>query len=154
MSPKNPLRDLTPTEADLDDNTATYSSSGNGETLREKAAKKLHGPNANPSQLGDPISLKAESSEANPKPEEAGAQGSNHSSTVVPSSSREKTNTLSRHASGETLREKATKALKGPNANPSQLGDPISLKAETTEHGAPEPSEEGPRKGGKRQSRL
>lgn len=28
------------------------------ETLREKAAKKMHGAGANPSQLGDPTSLK------------------------------------------------------------------------------------------------
>ncbi|KAK0742247.1 hypothetical protein B0T21DRAFT_409080 [Apiosordaria backusii] len=36
--------------------------------LRQIAAEKLHGPNANPSQLGDPISLKAETNDANPNP--------------------------------------------------------------------------------------
>ncbi|KAK0666863.1 hypothetical protein QBC41DRAFT_325061 [Cercophora samala] len=36
--------------------------------LRQIAAEKLHGPNANPSMLGDPISLKAETNDANPNP--------------------------------------------------------------------------------------
>ena len=42
--------------------------------MREKATKKLHGEGANPSQLGDPVSLKAEQSENVPKPEEEGAR--------------------------------------------------------------------------------
>ncbi|RYO75993.1 hypothetical protein DL766_005389 [Monosporascus sp. MC13-8B] len=45
------------------------------ETLREKAAKKMHGPGANPSQLGDPISLKNETSDRNPTNDERGAAG-------------------------------------------------------------------------------
>lgn len=87
-SRKNPLRELTPTESDLDDNKSTSSPSSSsseplqtnkskekgGETLREKATKKLHGPDANPSQLGDPISLKAETSDNVPTPNEEGAK--------------------------------------------------------------------------------
>lgn len=46
---------------------------GEGETLREKAAKKLHGPDANPSQLGDPISLKNETTDRIPTDGERGA---------------------------------------------------------------------------------
>lgn len=159
---KNPLRDLTPTEADLDENTSSSSSSSpapsssssnRGETLREKASKKLHGPDANPSQLGDPVSLKAETSEHIPKPAEAGAQGnSSSSSSSSESTSAQTARTSSSRAGGETLREKATKKLKGPNANPSQLGDPISLKAETSDN-VPKPSEEGASKR-KRSSRL
>lgn len=110
-----------------------------GEKLREKATKALHGPNANPSQLGDPISLKAEASDHIPKPEEAGAGPSSGSS----SSSSSSAGGAARRG-GETLREKATKKLKGPDANPSQLGDPISLKAEAVDH-VPVPSEEGAR---------
>lgn len=45
-----------------------------GETLREKAAKKLHGKGSNPSQLGDPISLKAETSSDIPTDSEQGDQ--------------------------------------------------------------------------------
>jgi len=46
---------------------------GSGETLREKAVKKIHGEGANPSQLGDPISLEAETSDRRPAPSEEGA---------------------------------------------------------------------------------
>ncbi|KAK3956148.1 hypothetical protein QBC32DRAFT_165017 [Pseudoneurospora amorphoporcata] len=35
--------------------------------LRQIAAEKLYGPNANPSQLGDPISLKSETSQDSPQ---------------------------------------------------------------------------------------
>ncbi|RYP33446.1 hypothetical protein DL767_004724 [Monosporascus sp. MG133] len=45
------------------------------ETLREKAAKKMHGPGANPSQLGDPTSLKNETSDRDPTDDERGAAG-------------------------------------------------------------------------------
>jgi hypothetical protein len=45
-----------------------------GETLREKAAKKIHGKGSNPSQLGDPISLKAETSDTVPTDGEEGSR--------------------------------------------------------------------------------
>ncbi|KAI1424461.1 hypothetical protein F5Y12DRAFT_445123 [Xylaria sp. FL1777] len=105
------------------------------ETLREKASKKIQGPDANPSQLGDPISLKAENSDNVPTEDEAGASSSSSSSSKSQGSSR-------RHSGGETLREKAAKKLSGPDANPSQLGDPISLKNETSP-GVPVDSERG-----------
>ncbi|TGJ82037.1 hypothetical protein E0Z10_g6715 [Xylaria hypoxylon] len=101
------------------------------ETLREKASKKVLGPDANPSQLGDPISLKAENSDNVSTDEEKGASS--------PSSS---PSAKSRSSKGETLREKAAKKLNGPDANPSQLGDPISLKNETSP-GVPVDSERG-----------
>ncbi|KAI6785238.1 uncharacterized protein J7T54_006880 [Emericellopsis cladophorae] len=45
-----------------------------GDTLRTKAARELHGENGeNPSQLGDPISLKAETSERVPTKVDAGS---------------------------------------------------------------------------------
>ncbi|KAI1313950.1 hypothetical protein F5Y03DRAFT_389438 [Xylaria venustula] len=103
------------------------------ETLREKATKKIQGPDANPSQLGDPISIKAENSETVPTDGEAGASSSSSSSKSPSNSS---------SGDGETLREKAAKKLNGPNANPSQLGDPISLKNETSP-GIPVDSERG-----------
>lgn len=104
------------------------------ESLREKAAKKLHGPDANPSQLGDPISLKAETSDNIPTDGERGAvePPSSSSSLASSSSSSPSSSTRSRGDRGETLREKAAKKLHGPDANPSQLGDPISLKKETS----------------------
>lgn len=142
-SKRNPLRDLTPTESDLDNNNTTNSSAnskGQGEKLREKATKALHGPNANPSQLGDPTSLKAEASDRIPKPEEAGSQPSPSVSSSSSGSG----------AGGEKLREKAVKKLHGEGANPSQLGDPISLKAEQSDN-VPTPGEEGAHSGQQRQ---
>ncbi|KAK7708031.1 hypothetical protein SLS64_006853 [Diaporthe eres] len=145
-SKRNPLRDLTPTESDLDNNNTKNSSpnKGQGETLREKAAKSLHGPNANPSQLGDPISLKAEASDHIPKPDEAGS--ASQSSPTSPSQS----GGGSSSSGHETLREKATKKLHGEGANPSQLGDPISLKAEQSSN-VPTPGEEGAHPSGRQQ---
>lgn len=142
-SKRNPLRDLTPTESDLDNNNTTNSSAnskGQGENLREKATKALHGPNANPSQLGDPVSLKAEASDRIPKPEEAGSQPSPSISSSGSGSG----------AGGEKLREKAVKKLHGEGANPSQLGDPISLKAEQSDN-VPTPGEEGAHSGQQQQ---
>ncbi|KAI0975272.1 hypothetical protein F4678DRAFT_321760 [Xylaria arbuscula] len=110
------------------------------ETLREKASKKIQGPDANPSQLGDPISIKAENSETVPTDDEAGASSSpSSSSKSLPSS---KSLSSNNSGGGETLREKAAKKLNGPDANPSQLGDPISLKNETSP-GIPVESERG-----------
>ncbi|KAI1798737.1 hypothetical protein F4811DRAFT_164598 [Daldinia bambusicola] len=111
------------------------------ETLREKATKKLQGPNANPSQLGDPISVKAEQSDTVPTEGEEGVAGPSQS----PSHDSKRGSNGSKNdqtGGGETLREKAAKKLQGPDANPSQLGDPISLKAETTDD-IPTDREEG-----------
>ncbi|KAI0448880.1 hypothetical protein F5B21DRAFT_87097 [Xylaria acuta] len=107
------------------------------ETLREKAVKRTHGPDANPSQLGDPISIKAETSDTVPTDEEDGARPSSSPSSSPRSSNPQSTG-------GETLREKAAKKLNGPDANPSQLGDPTSLKNETSS-GVPVDSERGAR---------
>lgn len=144
-SKRNPLRDLTPTESDLDNNNSN-SSSRQGEKLREKATKALHGPNANPSQLGDPVSLKAEASDNIPKPDEAGSQ----SSPPTPSSKSGGSGSSSSGNGEEKLREKAVKKLHGEGANPSQLGDPISLKAEQSGN-VPTPGEEGAHPGGQQQ---
>jgi hypothetical protein len=47
-----------------------------GDTLRTKAAQKLHGEDGeNPSQLGDPIGLKAETSERVPTDEAGSTSG-------------------------------------------------------------------------------
>ncbi len=103
------------------------------ETPHEKASKKIKGPDANPGQLGDPISIKAETSDNMPTEGEGGTSSSPSSSS---SSKSQRSNR------GETLREKAAKKLHGPDANPSQLGDPISLKNETSP-GVPVDSERG-----------
>ncbi|KAI1374316.1 hypothetical protein F4677DRAFT_176324 [Hypoxylon crocopeplum] len=103
------------------------------ETLREKATQKIQGPDANPSQLGDPINLKAEKSNNVPTEGERGATENKENN---------KNKESGKSNNDESLREKAAKKLHGPEANPSQLGDPISLKAETSDK-VPADSEEG-----------
>lgn len=102
-----------------------------GETLREKAAKKLHGPDANPSQLGDPISLKAETSKTIPRPDGAGA-GQSNSTSNNNNNNNNNTSSSTREEDGHKLRVKAAKKTCGPDANPSMLGDPVSLKNEAS----------------------
>ncbi|KAI4869775.1 hypothetical protein F4820DRAFT_405900 [Hypoxylon rubiginosum] len=121
------------------------------ETLREKATKKLQGPDANPSQLGDPISLKAEQSDNIPTEEEKGAHGSSQPHSNNKNKTSKKDENGKRNGGHESLREKAMKKLHGPDANTSQLGDPISLKAETSDT-IPTESEEGAHNG--RDSKL
>ncbi|KAI0106031.1 hypothetical protein F4814DRAFT_430285, partial [Daldinia grandis] len=89
------------------------------ETLREKATKRLQGPDANPSQLGDPISIKAEQSDTIPTKQEEGAANASESSSRDSKQS-SKNSKGNENMDRETLREKATKKLQGPNANPSQ----------------------------------
>nr|CDP25481.1 Putative protein of unknown function [Podospora anserina S mat+] len=57
--------------------------------LRQIAAEKLIGPNANPSQLGDPISLKTETNDANsnPRGEPENKQDFSKTESKVPESS-------------------------------------------------------------------
>lgn len=71
-----------------------------GKTLKELAEDQLKN---NPSALGDPTSLKAETSDLVPTAEEAGAKSSG----------------------------KDTNAKK--DTNPTMLGDPVSLKAEKSD---------------------
>lgn len=61
----------------------------------------------NPTQIGDPVSLKAETSDTKPTPDDTGALGEK-----------------------QTLKQKAEEKLK---TNPTMLGDPVSLKAETSD---------------------
>lgn len=78
-------------------------------TLKDIATEKN---SQNPSQLGDPVSLKAETSNTQPTENDLGAKGGK--------------------AGGEqTLKQKAESQLQ--KGNPSQLGDPVSLKAETAD---------------------
>lgn len=66
----------------------------------------------NPSQLGDPVSLKAEAADSKPTPDDMGAKADKDSGEK------------------KTLKQKAEEKLK---TNPTALGDPVSLKAETSD---------------------
>ncbi|KAL3423632.1 hypothetical protein PVAG01_05379 [Phlyctema vagabunda] len=106
-------------------------------TLRETA---LQTNKTNPSQLGDPVSLKAETADSEPTNQDRGASSSSSSSLkdeikkVAPAPTEGDTDGrgISAGANGgghKTLRQRAMQKL---DENPSQLGDPVSLKAETS----------------------
>lgn len=105
----------------------------NKKTLRETA---LETNKTNPSQLGDPVSLKAETSSTSPTHQDRGASSpaspTNHIKKIAPSPPEGDTDGQGvKVGDGQkTLRQRAMDKLQ---ENPSQLGDPISLKAETAD---------------------
>lgn len=78
----------------------------------------------NPSQLGDPVSLRAETSDTKPTPDDLGAKGSQ------PISSKGNADQSADGKGEKTLKQRAEEKL---DKNPSQLGDPVSMKAETSD---------------------
>ncbi|KAK3994807.1 hypothetical protein QBC44DRAFT_235654 [Cladorrhinum sp. PSN332] len=58
-----------------------------GKPLRQLAAEKLHGKNANPTLLGDPVSLKVETTDSDPSPREEESPDFPKSVRPVPKSS-------------------------------------------------------------------
>ena len=94
-------------------------------TLKQKAEEKLASGNA--TQLGDPISLKAETSDNIPTPEKAGAKGSHEDPKQSSSDAKPGSQSPSKDSKHETLKEIVKET------NPTMLGDPISLKAETSD---------------------
>jgi hypothetical protein len=100
--------------------------SNGDDSLKSKAEASLK---KNPSALGDPVSLKAETSETEPTKDDRPSTGA---------------------ATGEktTLKEMA-------QTNPTMLGDPVSLKAETSDTD-PTPDDRGAlgTKGQKRESKI
>ncbi|WQF79323.1 hypothetical protein CDEST_04337 [Colletotrichum destructivum] len=97
----------------------------------------------NPSQLGDPVSLKAEVSNLSPTEDDLGAASSSSPSSKKPSSSTTKQGAGgaagARNSDGSPVAGPEKKRLKQvaeenmEAGNPTQLGDPVSLKAETSE---------------------
>jgi hypothetical protein len=106
---------------------------------RKPSAKPPSKPTKhNPSQLGDPVSLKAETSNTSPTSQDPGASSSPSSSlkkyigNIAPAPTESYANEKGRgdgeRGGHKTLRQRAMQKLE---ENPSQLGDPASLKAET-----------------------
>lgn len=102
---------------------------------QQKQPERLkHVAGGNPSQLGDPVSLKAEVSKLVPTEGDQGAQSSGGAS--------DKKNAGgvlgAKNSDGSPVQDKEKKRLKqiaeenNEAGNPSQLGDPVSLKAETS----------------------
>ncbi|KAF5523476.1 hypothetical protein CGCA056_v004192 [Colletotrichum aenigma] len=100
---------------------------------QQKQPERLkHVAGGNPSQLGDPVSLKAEVSKLVPTEGDQGAQSSGGASN-------KKGGVLgAKNSDGSPVQDKEKKRLKqiaeenNEAGNPSQLGDPVSLKAETS----------------------
>lgn len=101
--------------------------SNNDESLKSKAEKSLKN---NPSALGDPVSLKAETSDTEP-------------------TEKDRPNKQAGQGEKKSLKELA-------QSNPTMLGDPVSLKAETSDT-EPTPDDRGAlgtEKGSKRDSKI
>ena len=117
--------------------TPTYSDQlhQSKKTLREIA---LDTNKTNPSQLGDPISLKAETSNSSPTNQDRGASAPSANpkqdiKKIAPSPTEGDADGKQKGNGGDghkTLRQRAMDKLE---ENPSQLGDPVSLKAETAD---------------------
>lgn len=129
----------------------------NDKPLRQLAAEKLHGNGGNPSQLGDPVSLKAETANSTPTDQDRGAASEpsrNTTTARVPESSggshEEKMLKYGRPVRGMTTHH-GIKEQKGDD-NKTMIGDPTSLKAETSGGGGRQgdngPSQDKPRKDG------
>ena len=146
---------------------APSSSRKSEKPLRQLATEKIHGKGSNPSQLGDPISLKAEESanqytstkgsqsdkaeairsvqDLAPTEGERPSQDSTSDTKDAQSSSGEgygKTMKDGRTLKG-MMKDKIEQAEKG-EGNPTMLGDPTSLKAETSKGDDPVDHDNGP----------
>ncbi|KAK0720244.1 hypothetical protein B0H67DRAFT_643524 [Lasiosphaeris hirsuta] len=106
------------------------SPSNHSKPLRQLAAEKLHGKGANPSQLGDPISLKAETSDTT-------VPGTNDSdmptTTRTPPTSSGGSHEEKKLRAGHHVRGMMTDEIReGRASRPSKSleGDATSLKAE------------------------
>ena len=101
-------------------------------SLKSTAEDKLK---SNPSALGDPVSLKSETSDKSSKKDESGSQSSSKSSS--PSSSNSSSPSSSQSSGMEDQAQdkpKEKKSLKElAESNPTMLGDPVSLKAESSD---------------------
>lgn len=110
-------------------------SPSNDKPLRQLAVEKIHGKGSNPSQLGDPISMKAETANSHPTENDYGATSESkpQPTSNIPESSggshEEKT-----IEEGKTLRGMKKDGSQQPEGgeNKTLMGDPTSLKAETS----------------------
>ncbi|KXH26229.1 hypothetical protein CSIM01_03607 [Colletotrichum simmondsii] len=104
------------------------------ERLKHVAAKAN---SSNPSQLGDPVSLKAEVSKLSPTEGDLGAaadskppSGSQSKGSGGPAGAKNSDGSPVQDYDKRRLKDVAKEDLE--SGNPSQLGDPVSLKAEVT----------------------
>ncbi|OHE91152.1 hypothetical protein CORC01_13563 [Colletotrichum orchidophilum] len=106
------------------------------ERLKHVAEKAT---SSNPSQLGDPISLKAEVSQLSPTEEDLGAAAESKPHSPQQSKAGSGPAGGAKNSDGSPVQDYDKRRLKEvakenlESGNPSQLGDPVSLKAETSE---------------------
>ncbi|KAK3366281.1 hypothetical protein B0T24DRAFT_416652 [Lasiosphaeria ovina] len=117
--------------------------------LRQLAAEKLHGEGANPSQLGDPISMKAETSDETSRKETGGASDDvGFPKTVrTPPPSSGGSHEEKKLRGGHHVRGMMTDEIREGRAPPpskSLEGDATSLKAEKTAGADPADHDNGP----------
>lgn len=89
---------------------------------------------ANPTALGDPVSLKAETSDTEPT-QKSQTKSPTDLDTIAPSPTEgDLSNDSGQGSSKKSLKDIANQDLaEAKKGNRSMLGDPVSLKAETTE---------------------
>ncbi|KAK3941003.1 hypothetical protein QBC46DRAFT_383831 [Diplogelasinospora grovesii] len=135
--------------------------------LRQLAAEKIHGKGANPSQLGDPVSLKAETSatirSTAPTPDDTDDPGMPKTVRTPPPSSggsheekKLKGGHFVRGMMTDNIRQGQAKNLAQKKGKTLE-GDATSLKAETTIGQDPVDHDNGPsgsRGAGQRKSKL
>lgn len=116
--------------------------------LRQLATEKLHGKGSNPSQLGDPISLKAESADSSPTDNDRGAAGQ-YAAKVSESFGGSHEEKMLKD--GKKLRGIKDDSKDGKvEENKTMMGDPTSLKSETSgTEGLGDNGPSGKGKGGK-----
>ncbi|KAK0623910.1 hypothetical protein B0T14DRAFT_565227 [Immersiella caudata] len=107
-------------------------SPSNSKPLRQRAAEKLHGKDANPSQLGDPISLKAETSDtSDPSPDQDMSKTAQTPPPWSGGSHEEKMLRNGHHVRGMMTDE--IRQGKVPPPKKTMEGDATSLKAENVD---------------------
>ncbi|EXF82943.1 hypothetical protein CFIO01_01313 [Colletotrichum fioriniae PJ7] len=105
------------------------------ERLKHVAAKAN---SSNPSQLGDPVSLKAEVSKLSPTEGDLGAASSPKQQQQQQQPKGSGSPAGAKNSDGSPVQDYDKRRLKDvakedlESGNPSQLGDPVSLKAEVT----------------------
>ena len=121
---------------------------------RQRAVEKTHGSGANPTQLGDPVSLGAENTDTHVSTSTSGDGGGGHidaqgfpTKVRTPPPSSGGSHEEKKLRGGHHVRGMMTEEIRQGKASPpakSLEGDPTSLEAETTRGGDPVGHDNGP----------
>ena len=120
VSLKAEAADSTPTDQDRGASSGAEAHHDSGKPSSAQSGKKRLKDLVDPTQLGDPVSLKAETADSSPTDQDRGAS----------SGAKVQENNGKPSSSGSS-EKKSLKQL--ATANPTLLGDPVSLKAEAAD---------------------